>query len=64
MDYSGDTFLDLDSVIYLAVNETVTSPPVFIKNILHFVPKTNKAFMELERHVGKWPFSFWVGVTL
>ncbi len=64
MDYSGDTFLDLDSVIYLAVNGTVTSPPVFIKNILNFVPKTNKAFMELERHVGKLQFSFWVGVTL
>ncbi len=30
MDYSADTFLDLDSVIYLAVNGTVTSPPVFI----------------------------------
>ncbi len=33
MDYPGDafrTFLDLDIVIYLAVNGTVTSLPVFI----------------------------------
>ncbi len=44
MEYSGDvfhTFLDLDSVIYLAVNGTVTSLPVFIQNILNCVPKTN-----------------------
>ncbi len=54
-DYSDNalhTFLSLDSVIYLAVNGTVTSLPVFIQNILHFVPKTNKAFMGLERHTG------------
>ncbi len=33
MDFPGDafhTFLDLDSGIYLAVNGTVTSLPVFI----------------------------------
>ncbi len=33
MDYPGDafdTFLDLDSITYLAVNGTVTSIPVFI----------------------------------
>ncbi len=33
MDFPGDafhTFLDLDSGIYLAVDETVTSLPVFI----------------------------------
>ncbi len=33
MDFPGDAFdyfLDLDSVNYLAVNETVTSLPVFI----------------------------------
>ncbi len=38
MEYSGDaihTFLDFDSVIYLAVNGTVTSLPVFIQNILN-----------------------------
>ncbi len=37
MKYSGDafhTFMDLDSAIYLAVNGTVTSLPVFIQNIL------------------------------
>ncbi len=38
MDYSDDvfyTFLGLDSAIYLAVNGTVTSLPVFIQNILN-----------------------------
>ncbi len=53
MEYSGDAFLDLDSVIYLAVNDTVTSLPGFIQNILNCVPKTNKAFMGSERHGGK-----------
>ncbi len=50
MEYFGDashTFLGLDSVIYYAVNGTVTSLPVFIQNILNFVPKTNKAFTGL-----------------
>ncbi len=58
MEYSGDAFLNLDSVIYLAVNGTVTSLPVFIQNILNCVPKTN----ELVRDAGKWIsefFSFW-----
>ncbi len=61
MDYSDDvfhTFLGLDSVIYLAVNGTVTSL---------CVPKTNKAFTGLEQHGGKWlmtEFAFWGGVTL
>ncbi len=53
MDYSDDafhTFLGLDSVICLAVNETVTSLPVFIQNILNYVLKTNEAFTGLERH--------------
>ncbi len=52
MDYFDDvfhTFLGLDSVIYLAVNGTVTSLQVFIQNILNSVPKTNKAFTGLER---------------
>ncbi len=43
------------------------SLPVFIQNILNCVPKTNKAFTGLERHVGKWlmtTFSFWGGVSL
>ncbi len=56
MDYSDDafhTFLDLDSVIYLAVDGTVTSLPVFIENILNSVLKTNEAFTGLERHGGK-----------
>ncbi len=55
MDFSYDVFhafLDLDSVIYLAVNRTVTSLPVFIQNILNCVQKTNKAFMGLKRHGG------------
>ncbi len=70
MDYFDDvfhTFLGLDSVIYLAVNGTVTSLPVFIQNILNCVPKMIEAFTGLERHVGKWlmtTFSFWGGVTL
>ncbi len=54
--YSGDafhTFMDLDSAIYLAVNGTVTSLPVFIQNILNCVLKTNKAFTGSERHGGK-----------
>ncbi len=42
------TFMDLDSAIYYAVNETVTSLPVFIQNILNCVPKMNKVFMGLE----------------
>ncbi len=57
MDYFGDvfhTFLGLDSDIYLAVNKTVSSLPVFIQNILNCVPKTNKAFTGLERRGGKW----------
>ncbi len=56
MDYSDDafhTFMDLDSVIYYAVNVTVTNLPVFIQNILNCVPKMNKAFTSLERHGGK-----------
>ncbi len=55
MEYPGDafhTFLDLDSVIYLAVNGTVTSLPVLIQNILNCVPKTNEAFTGLESE--KW----------
>ncbi len=47
MDYFDDvfnTFLDLDSVIYLAVNGTVTSLPGFIQNIINYVLETNKAF--------------------
>ncbi len=56
MDYSDDvfhTFLGLDGVIYLAVNGTVTSLPIFIQNSLNCVPKTNKTFTGLERHGGK-----------
>ncbi len=70
MDYFDDvfhTFLDLDSVIYLAVNGTVTSLPVFIQNILKCVPRTDEAFTGMERHGDKWlmtTFSFWGGVTL
>ncbi len=63
----NSTVMGLDSVIYLAVNGTVTSLPVFIQNTLNCVPKTNKAFTGLERHGGKWlmtKFSFWGGVTL
>ncbi len=47
MEYPGDafhTFLDLDSAIYLAVNGTVTSLPVFIQNILNCVLKMKKLF--------------------
>ncbi len=57
MKYSGDafhTFMDLDSAIYLAVNGTVTSLPVFIQNILNCVLKTNEAFTGSELHGGKW----------
>ncbi len=56
MDYSDDafhTFMDVDSVIYYAVNGTVTSLPVFIQNNLNCVPRTNEAFTDLERHRGK-----------
>ncbi len=56
MEYPDDafhTFMDLDSVIYLAVNGTVTSLLVFIQNILNCVLKTNEAFTGLERHAGK-----------
>ncbi len=70
MEYPGDvfhTFLDLDSVIYLAVNGTITSLPVFIQNIINCVLNTNEAFTGLERHGGKWLmsiFSFWGGISL
>ncbi len=40
MDYFDDvfhTFLGIDTVIYLAINGTVTSLPVFIQNILNCV---------------------------
>ncbi len=47
-------FMDLDSAIYLAVNGTATSLPVFIQNILNCVLKTNEAFTGSERHGGKW----------
>ncbi len=53
MEYPGDafhTFLDLDSVIYLEVNGTVTSLLVLIQNILNCVLKTNEAFTVLEQH--------------
>ncbi len=53
MEYSGEafhTFLGLDIAIYLAVNGTVTSLPVFIQNILNCVPKMNGAFMGSEQH--------------
>ncbi len=53
MDYPGDAFhnfLGLDSVIYLAVNGTVTSLPVLIKNILNYVLKTSETIAGLERH--------------
>jgi len=66
MEYSGDafhTFLDLDSVIYLAVNGTVTSLPVFIQNILNCVLKTNKV-LQLWNDMGlseKLTFLFWGG---
>ncbi len=46
MDYFGDVFhtlLGLDSIIYLAVNGTDTSLPVFVQNILNCVLKTNEA---------------------
>ncbi len=50
MEYPGDafhTFLNLDRVTYLAVNGTVTSLPVFIKNNLNCFPKINKALWGL-----------------
>ncbi len=55
MDYFDDvfnTFLGLDSAIYYAVNEwdSHTSLPVFIQNILNWVPKMNNAFTGLEQH--------------
>ncbi len=53
MEYPDDafhTFLDLDSVIYLAVNGTVTSLTVLIQNILTCASETNEALMGLERH--------------
>ncbi len=56
MDHSDDafhTFLGIDSVIYFAVNGTVTSLLVFIQKILNRVPKMDKAFRGLERHGGK-----------
>ncbi len=63
MEYSGDafhTFMDLDSVIYLAVNGTVTSLPVYIQNILNCVLKTNEAFTGPERHGGKWLMAIFI----
>ncbi len=56
MEYPDDafhTFMDLDSVIYWAVNGTVTCFPVLIQNIFNCVLKMNEAFTGLERHEGK-----------
>ncbi len=53
LDDAFHTFLGLDSIIYLAVNGTVTRLIVFIQNILNCVPKTNKAFTGLEQLGGK-----------
>ncbi len=47
MDYFDNafhTFLGLDSVLYLVVNGTVTSLPVFIQNILNCVPNDKLSF--------------------
>ncbi len=46
---NGATVTRRDRQCYLLVNGTVTSLPVFIENILNCAPKTNEAFMELER---------------
>ncbi len=53
MEYPCETFLNLGSDGYLAVNGTVTSLPVLIQNILNCVPKTNKAFTGSEQHGGR-----------
>ncbi len=56
MEYSGDalhTFMDLDSIIYLAVNGSCTSLLVCIQNIVNCVLKTNKACMGSDRHGSK-----------
>ncbi len=56
MDYDGNafhTFLDLDSVIYLAVNGTVTSLPGFYLKYLKLCSEDKQSFMELELHAGK-----------
>ncbi len=50
---SFHTCLSLDSVNCLVVSGTVTNLPVFLQNILNYVPKTNKAFTALERLGGK-----------
>ncbi len=53
MDYFTDllaTFLDVDCVNYIAVYGRVRELSECIKNILIWVPNTNKAFMGLERH--------------
>ncbi len=56
MDYFTDllaTFLDVDRVNCIAVYGRVRELSECIKNILIWVPNTNKAFMGLERHGGK-----------
>ncbi len=64
VDYFTDllaTFLDVDRGNYIAVYGRVRELSECIKNILICVLKTNKAFMGLERHAGKWvitKFSF------
>ncbi len=55
MDYFDDvfhTFLGLDSVIYLAVNGTFTSLPVFIK-ISHIVFRSLTKLLRVCNHMGK-----------
>ncbi len=57
MEYPGDafhTFKDLDIVIYLAVNGTITRLLVFKQNISNCCLKTKKAFTGLERHPPGW----------
>ncbi len=50
------TFLDQCIIIFLPVNRTVTSLPVFILNILNCVPKTNE--VDVRCILG---FCFWLG---
>ncbi len=47
------TFLDLDSVIYLKVNGTVTRPPGFHPKYLQMCSEDEQSFTGLERHGGK-----------
>ncbi len=56
MEHSGDmfhTFMDLDSVIYLAVNGTSHKPPGFHPKYLKLCSEDKQSFLRVWNDLGK-----------